>query len=91
MDKEWERIILIFGAPIAAAAILPTLLPAVRDRVCAFLLEWSIVVPQAQARLRIPLTDVGLDDGRLLIGAGLLVVVGALLVQRVRSGGPAQG
>lgn len=91
MDKDWERIILIFGVPIAAATVLPTLLPTVRERVCAFLLEWSIVVPAAQARLQIPATDVGLDEGRLLIGAGLIVVTVALGVRRGRAGGPAQG
>lgn len=74
MDREWEFVILVIGGMVAAVVVLPRLLPDLVARVIVKLLSWNVVVPAAEALVQIPATDVGLDLGRLLVGAGVLVL-----------------
>ncbi|MGO2047619.1 MAG: hypothetical protein ACTH2X_10265 [Brachybacterium tyrofermentans] len=78
MDPVWERLILLFAGIGAAVVFLPRMVPDAVAWAAAHLLSWRIVVPAADALVRIPTTDVGLDAARLLLGVGALVLAGVL-------------
>lgn len=75
MDKDWEFVILVFGGMAAAVFLLPALVPKLAAVAIAKLLSWQIVVPSADALVSIPTTAVGFDLPRLLVGAGVLLLV----------------
>lgn len=74
MDREWEFVILVLGGAVAALLILPRMLPELVAGAIEKLLSWHVVVPAAEALVRVPATDVGFDLARLILGAGVLVL-----------------
>lgn len=63
---------------VLAAAVLPTLIPTVRDKIVASLLSYDVLVPASRAAFEIPTTGAGLDIRRILIIAFALLLAGLI-------------
>ena len=90
-EKDKEFIILVFAGMAFVIFILPKMLPGLVAKAISYLLAWHLVVPAADAVIRIPATDVGLDVARVVLGLGLLLVLGTAVRSMVRKATPTRG